>query len=141
MANATNYMEDFLIEKIFRGSATAFPANFYVALFKADPGETGSLAQEVSGGNYARVIYANNGTNWAASVDAGNAKRTSNQVSIVFNNPNADWGTITHWGFMDSATLGAGNMWIYGQLGASRTVYSGDNPPSFAVAALTIDFA
>lgn len=141
MANATNYMENWLIEQLFRAANATEPANWYVGLFKGDPGETGSLAQEVSGGSYARVIYANSSAKWAAAVDAGSAKRTSNSDSIIFPSPTADWGIVTHWGLMDSATLGAGNMWIYGPLGASRTIYSGDNPPSFAVGALTIDFA
>lgn len=142
MALATNYFENALIEQWFRagaGGAVTVPGTLYITLLKADPGETGSLAQEVSGGSYARVAKTSNGTNWTAAADAGSAKRTTNGTAVTFPTPTADWGTVTHWAIMDVATLGAGNMLVYGPLGAARTILNGDNPPSFAIGAISVD--
>jgi hypothetical protein len=141
MANATDFFENRLIDQWFRGQAITVPGTLYAGLFKADPGESGSIAQEVAGGSYARVAIVSNGTNWTAGADAGSAKRTSNGVAITFPSPTADWGTVSHWGLLDAATLGTGNIIVYGALSAARTILTGDNPPSFAIGSLTIDFS
>lgn len=139
MANATDFYENRLIDQWFRGQAVTIPGTLYVGLFKADPGEAGSLAQEVTGGSYARVAVTSNATNWTAGADAGSAKRTSNGAAITWPSPTADWGTVTHWAILDAATLGAGNVLVYGALGTARTILSGDNPPSMAIGSLVID--
>lgn len=141
MANATDYFENKLIDQWFRGQSVTIPSTLYFGLFKADPGESGSLSQEVSGGSYARVAVTSNGTNWTAGADAGSAKRTTNGTAITFPSPTADWGTVTHWGILDSATLGAGNMIVYGALGTSRNILSGDNAASFSIGSLSVDWA
>lgn len=136
---ATDYLEGALLEYLYRNVALSPPASLYFGLFKADPTDTGDLSQEVSGGSYARVAITRNTTNFAANSTAGSAKRTSNAVAITFPAPTADWGTVTHWAILDSATLGAGNMWNAAALAASRTILNGDNPPSFAIGSITID--
>lgn len=139
MASATDYFETQLIQQWFRGQAVSIPGTLYCTLLKADPGESASLSQEVSGGAYARVAITSNTTNWTAAADQGSAKRTTNGTAITFPTPTADWGTVTHWALMDGSTLGAGNMLVYGALTVARTILNGDNPPSFAIGALTID--
>jgi hypothetical protein len=143
MANATDAFEDILLNQWFRGTAPAggIPSILYFTLLKASPGESGSLAQEVSGGSYARVALTSNTTNWSAPSTAGSARRISNAVAITFPSPTADWGTVTDWAIMGVATLGTGTMYVYGALGNSRTILNGDNPPSFAIGAITIDFS
>ena len=141
MANATDFFELRLIDQWFRGQSVTIPGTLYAGLAKGDPGESGSISQEVSGGSYARVAIVSNGTNWTAGADAGAAKRTSNGVAITFPTPTADWGTVTHWMLLDAATLGSGNVLVYGALSSARTILTGDNPPSFAIGALTIDFS
>jgi len=51
----TNYLEDAVLNAVLRNVSFTSPATVYVGLFTADPGEAGSLANEVSGGSYARV--------------------------------------------------------------------------------------
>jgi len=139
MANATNHWETTLLNQWFRAVATSIPGTLYVTLLKADPGETGSLAQEVTGGSFARVAVTSGTGAWDAPADAGSAKRIANTNAITFPAPTADWGTVTHWAIMDNATLGAGNMLVYGALGNARNILNGDNPPSFAASSLSID--
>lgn len=139
MANATNYWETTLLNQWFRAVSTSIPSNVYVTLLTGDPGEAGSLSNEVSGGSFARVSITSGTGAWSAPADAGSAKRITNSNALTFPTPTANWGTITHWAIMDVATLGSGNMLVYGALGTARTVLSGDNPPSFAVGSLSCD--
>ena len=139
MANATNYFETTILNEWFRDVSTSIPASVYVTLLTDDPGEAGSLANEVSGGSFARVQIVSGTGAWSAPADAGSAKRITNSAAVTFPSPTANWGTITHWALMDGGTLGAGNMLVYGALGTARTVLSGDNPPSFAIGSLSLD--
>lgn len=72
----TNTYENSALDALIRGSAWTAPT--HLALFTADPGETGSLASEVSGGSYARVAIGTASTFWSAA--SGGA--TSNAAAI-----------------------------------------------------------
>lgn len=94
----------------------------YLALLTSDPGETGSLAGEVSGGSYARVDCA---TKWAAAASGSKA----NNAALTFPTATADWADgspnqITHWALCDAAS--AGNVVWSGAFTTARTVLSGD---------------
>lgn len=49
----------------------------------------------------------------------------TNSTAVNFPESTASWGTITHFVIYDSASVGAGNMLMYGQLSTSRVVESG----------------
>ncbi len=132
MAAFTNYAEEQIIARMFRGDTSAFPATWYVGLLTAAPGEA-SAGTEVSGGSYARVAVANASAAWAA-VSGGNGT-TSNVAAVTFPTPTAGWLTATHFGIYDAAT--AGNLWVYGALGTSKTINTGD-APSFQAGTLTV---
>lgn len=83
---------------------------------------TGATAGEVSGGSYARVALTNNTTNWPAW--SGGA--TSNGIAIDFGTASANWGTVTYFCIVDSAS-GAGNILYWGDLTVSKTINSGDS--------------
>jgi hypothetical protein len=123
---------------------SAVPAlqTYYVALFTANPSDTGG-GTEVSGGSYARVALTLSlanmaGTQAAASTTAssGTSGTTSNNNTITFPSPTANWGTVTGMALMDAAT--GGNMHVFAALTTSKTVNNGDAAPTFAAAALTI---
>lgn len=132
MGAKTDYLENQIVDHIFRTASYTKPTTLYVALFTAAPGETGG-GTEVSGGSYARVAVSTGDANWAAPV-SGNAT-TSNVNAITFPAPTAAWGSVTHWGVFDAAS--AGNLLIYAALATSKTVNNGDAAPSFAAGALT----
>lgn len=131
MAALTNYLENKLIDHIFRTSSYTKPSTLYVGLITgiADA-EAGSIT-EVSGGSYARVARAPLDANWNASTTNGT---TANTASIQFPAATADWGTCTHFGIWDAAT--GGNLLIYAPLTAARTITTGTTP-SFGAGALT----
>jgi len=57
----TNYLENAILDHIFKGATLSQPANIYISLHTSDPGEAGSTATEVSTNNtgYSRKL-ANN---------------------------------------------------------------------------------
>ena len=117
MSSFTNYAENKVLNHIFNGAANAYtpPTTVYVALFKADPTESGSLANEVSGGSYARR---------SVTFGAAASRQITQSATITFPQATANWGTITHYGLMDAAT--SGNMIAYGQLNPSKQVVTGN---------------
>lgn len=114
----------------------------YVALFTAAPSDAGG-GTEVTGGSYARVAVNSTLANWAGTQSAGSTTastgtgaQTSNNNSITFPAPTANWGVVTHMGIYDSLT--GGNLWYWVALTTSKTINNGDSAPSFAAAALTV---
>lgn len=113
----TNYLENAILDHILKGAAFTQPANIYIGLHTADPGETGSLAAEVSGNGYARKLH----NTWAA---ASNGQKKNTGV-VTFNTASGgNWGIITHISINDALT--GGNMLYKGALTVSKTINDGD---------------
>lgn len=142
MASMTNYLENKLVDWLFRGGSYTPPTTWYVALFTAAPSDAGG-GTEVSGNNYARVALASSTSNWAATDAAasttnpsgGTSGTTSNNSVLSFPTPSGSWGTITHAALFDAST--SGNMLWWGALTTSRTVTDSGTPFSFPISALT----
>lgn len=106
---------------------TTTPITPYVALFTTAPTDSTS-GTEVSGGSYARVSGASKfGTPSAGSV--------TNNATITFPTASGAWGTVVAFAIMSASSGGSILMW--GALGTSRAVISGDTP-SFAASTLTL---
>jgi len=140
MAALSNYLENKLIDQLFRGQAFTFPSTVYVGLYTAAPSDTGG-GTEVSGGSYARVSVSASLANWAGTQSAGSTSAssgtsgtTSNNIAITFPEPTATWGVITHVGIFDAAS--SGNLLIHGALTIPKTVNNGDSAPTFQASAL-----
>lgn len=140
-AQASDYLENKIIDHLFRAATWAKPTLNYIALFTSAPSDSGG-GTEVTGGSYARVALNPSDTNWTATQggtsgnSSGTGGQTSNAVAITFPAPTADWGVITHWAICDASS--AGNRIVWDALTASRTVLNGDGAPSFAIGALSI---
>lgn len=76
MSDLTNYAENKVTDALMRGQALGTPATWYVALFTADPGETGG-GTDVSGGSYARASFAASLANWSGTQSAGSTAASS----------------------------------------------------------------
>lgn len=142
MAVLSDYLENKLIDQIFRGQAYTFPSTLYVGLLTAAPDDTGG-GTEISGGSYARVAVACSLANWAGTQSAGSTGAssgtggtTSNNIPITFPAPTADWGVASHLAIYDAST--SGNLLIHGALSVSKTINNGDAAPVFNEAALAI---
>ena len=117
--NMTDFLEKELLDHTLGVASWTMPT-VYLALFTADPGETGTLTNEVTNANaYARVEIS-------SKFSAAANETSSNTTEIAFVQATGSWGTVTHIGLMDSGTHAAGNMIYHGQLTASKDVGNGD---------------
>lgn len=120
MSDFSRYLEDQLIEHIFRDTAFVQPGNVFIGLYTSATTDTGG-GNECTGGAYARVSVATTNAAWTAASNGA----TDNVADITFPTAtNALWSTITHMIISDAATNG--NTLFHGTLSANKTVGSGD---------------
>ena len=93
----TNTWETNIGNALLRDTAFSAPSTVYVALFTADPGETGSTANEVTGSGYSRQAIT-----FAAPTTDG---EFVNSGDVVFT-ATGSWGTVTHVGLMTASSGG-----------------------------------
>lgn len=143
MAAMSDYLENKLIDFVFRGQAFVPPATLYIALFTTNDNDAGTTRVEVTGGSYARAAISSSMANWAATQGAGvttastgTGGTTSNNIAITFPAPTANWGTVQGIGIFDAAT-GGNELW-YGALSSPNTISSGNGAPVFTAATLSI---
>jgi hypothetical protein len=138
----SDYVENMLIDAIFRGQTFTAPVALYAALFTAAGTDAGG-GTEVSGGSYARVLIPKTLAGWAGTQSAGSTTAstgtggaTSNNGTITFPTPSAAWGAITHFAILDAAS--GGNLIVpTTALTQPKTVNNGDPAPSFGIGTLT----
>ncbi|MFN7883198.1 MAG: hypothetical protein ACK5PF_09330, partial [bacterium] len=128
--NMSDFLENRLIDHVFRGQAYTAPTTIFFALFTSACSDAAG-GTEVSGGSYARASLAASLANWAGTQSAGStvassgtSGTTSNNGVVTFATPSAGWGTVTHMGIYDAST--AGNLLICRALTVSKTINSGD---------------
>ena len=91
------------------------PMTYYIGLSTSAPAINGTGVNEPStDAGYARVKLSSLGE----PVDGV----VTNSQAINFNESTASWGTITHFVIYDSATVGEGNLLMYGTLSTPRSV-------------------
>lgn len=144
MSAMSDYLENKLVDHIFRAQTFSAPATLHVGLLTAAPSDSGG-GTEVSGNSYARVavttaLTAFAGTQSAGSTTAssGTGGQTSNNAAITFPTPSGTWGTVSHFGIYDASS--GGNLLFWGALSISKTINQGDTV-SFPAASLTVTFA
>ncbi len=144
MAAMSDYLENKLIDQLFRAQTAPSTGTLYIGLLTAAPSDSGG-GTEVSGGSYARVAVTSSLANWAGTQSAGSSVAssgtsgaTSNNNAITFPTPTAGWGTVTHFGIYDAAS--GGNLLFWGALTIAKTVNQADTV-TFPAASLSITFA
>lgn len=130
MSALSDYLENKIVDQLFRGQAYSFPSTLYVGLVTVAENDAGG-GTEVAGNGYARVAVTNSLANWAGTQSAGSTTAssgtsgtTSNNNTISFPTPTASWGTLVGFGIWDAAT--GGNLLVYGALTVSKTINTGD---------------
>jgi hypothetical protein len=104
------------IDPAYRASATN-----YLALFTADPTETGSLSNEANYTGYARVALTK-ATAWT-----GTSSPFTNAALIQFGACTAGTNALTHFAVVDTAS-GAISQMISGALSSTLNVSAGIQP-------------
>ena len=141
MAGKSDYLENKIIDHLFRSATFSKPSTVYIGLLTAAPSDAGG-GTEVSGGSYARIQVGPGDTNWNATQggtsgnSSGTGGQTANAADIQFASPTANWGVITHFGIYDAVT--SGNLLYWAALTTPKTVNSGDAAPKFVAGALTV---
>jgi hypothetical protein len=140
----SDYLENKLVDQLFRGQSAPTTTTLYVALLTAAPSDSGG-GTEVSGGSYTRVAITSSLANWAGTqaaastvASSGTGGQTSNNAAITFPTPAATWGLVTHFGIYDAAS--AGNLLFWGALTISKTINQADTV-TFPAASLSVTFA
>lgn len=130
MAAMSNYLENKVIDAIFRGQAFPTIANIYIGLFTVTPSDAGG-GTEVVGNNYGRATVAATLALWAGTQSAGSTTAssgtggtTSNNGVVTFAVPSASWGTVVAFGLFDA--ISGGNLLFWGALSANKLIQSGD---------------
>lgn len=136
MSQASNYTETNVINALLRGVAFPLPANTYISLHTANPGEAGgSEVSTAAWPSYVRKdaeVGGAIGSGWNAPSDGS----TSNAKQILYPSQNGAGSiTVTHWAIYDAAT--GGNLLAYAPLTTSRTLIPGD-VFVFDIGALTV---
>jgi hypothetical protein len=143
MSALSNYLENKLVDHVFRNTPYAVPTAVWVALYTTAPTDAGG-GVEVAGGNYGRVQVGPSTTAWnatqggTAGASSGTDGQTENAADIVFPSPSATWGLVSAFGLLDAAS--AGNLLVWSTLTPSQQVNGGDAAPKFLAGALTVKF-
>jgi hypothetical protein len=128
----SNTTENAALKVFLQGTDPSYRAGAtqYLALFTADPGETGSLAAEATYTGYARIAL----TKASAWTDGGSSFTNANLIQ--FGACSGGSNALTHFAVVDTAS-GAVNMMISGALSSTLNVSSGIQP-QFSAGTLTI---
>lgn len=91
------------------------PAAQYLALFTADPTDTGSAGTELSTAGYARQAIT------MGAISGTSPTQSANTSTHTFTNNGAGtWGAIAFWAIFDAVTTG--NMLYSGSATVTRTI-------------------
>lgn len=111
-ANASDYLENKLVDHSLGTTTFTKPTNVYLALYTSNPGEA-NTGTEVTGGSYVRKVVT------FAAASGGVA---ASNADVNFTGMPA--ATVTHVAIFDAVS--SGNMLFYGAANASQTVTAGN---------------
>jgi hypothetical protein len=117
MGSFSDYLENAVLNHVFKNTALSQPSNLYIALCTVTVTDsmTGSTITEPSGNAYARTLC--NG--W--TVSSGSAQ---NSGTVTFPTASGSWGTILDVAICDASS--GGNVIAYGTLTSSRSITTND---------------
>lgn len=113
MSDFSDYLENELLDHVFRNATYTSPSAVYLALFTAAPTDAGG-GTEVSTGGYARE---------AITFGAASGGAIANTSAVEFTASGANFGTILAVGIFDALTTG--NLLAWNEI-TSVTINDGD---------------
>ncbi len=121
MSAASEYLADKVLDSTLGTTPFTAATTVYLALFTSngsDELEDGTLTNEVSGTNYARV---------AAAFDAASVSEAANSGDLTFATAGSGgWGTINFVAIMDGDTEGSDNVLYWSAVTTPKTIDDGD---------------
>ncbi len=127
MSDLSNYLEDALLNHVFRNTALTSPTTVYAALYTVAPGEAGG-GTEVTGGGYARK---------SITFGAPSSNTVANTNDVTWTASGANYGTVVAVGIFDASS--SGNLLAYKTV-TSQVVNDG-NTYHFPAGNLTVALA
>lgn len=118
MANASNYLENAILNYFLRNQVVAQPTQVFLALYINDPTDA-DTGTEVSGGAYVRKQIT-----FGAPSTSGTKAVISNNAKVEFDIATSDWGQVSHWGIRDAST--GGNLLVRGSFSRVENIQSGN---------------
>ena len=113
MSSFSDYLEDAVLDHIFRNTALTSPSAVYMALYTVTPSDAGG-GTEVSGAGYSRQ---------AITFGAASGGAMSNTAAVSFTASGGSFGTVVAVGIFDASS--AGNLLAWDGI-SSATVGDGD---------------
>ena len=125
MSAASNFTENLALKFLLTADTATRPTTWFVALFNNTSGnaaanlEAGTLTDEVSTSGTA---YARQSVAFTVTGD-----QAASSATVTFPTATGSgFGTVTHLAIMSSDVEGAGTVYFYGALTASKTVSASD---------------
>ena len=115
MAQMSDYLENKLIDHVFRNFTFPTPGTVYIALYSTDPTDADS-GTELTGDGYARK---------SVTIGAATNGTASNSADVLFDTATSDWTAVTHIGIRDEGV--GGNLLMHKILGAPVSVLDTNN--------------
>jgi hypothetical protein len=113
MSSFSDYLEDAVLNYVFRNTGTPTSTNVYLGLYTATPSDTGG-GTEVTGSGYARQLTV---------FDAASGGAITNTAAESFTASGGAFGTVTAIGIFDALT--GGNLLAWDGI-TSATITDGD---------------
>ena len=113
MSSFSDYLEDAVLDHVFRNVALTSPTTVYLALFTVAPTDAGG-GTEVSGAGYARQ---------AITFGAASGGVMNNSVAVSFTASGGNYGDVLAVGIFDALTVG--NLLAWDGI-TSATINDGD---------------
>jgi hypothetical protein len=128
MGSMSDYLENEILDHVFKTGVWTAPVNLFVALYTAAPSDAGGGTEVTSTGSaYERVAE----NTW----DAGSGGATNNTGAITFATATNNWGTVLAAAILDAS--GGGNFLWWGTVTTNKSVTTGDTV-SFAAGAVDV---
>lgn len=127
MANFSDYTESGLIQHLFRTGSFAKPTSLAIALCSGVPQDSNTgvtIPELANAGNYSRYLIG--APSDAAFLYQGLNGTTENTSGIAWAAASANWGWVSGFAIVDSATYGQGNVIMHGALTTAKFVTAGD---------------
>ena len=124
MANASDYLEQQIYNHIFRGDTFTKPTSVFIGLTLDVPLDDGTYTEVPDAYGYARYANASGDAVWDAMAADGIGE---NLTAFAFASAvGGDWGLASGVIITDSASWGAGNVLLHGELTSPKTIENGD---------------
>lgn len=135
MASMTDETERGLLDGFLGITQYTTAPAAYIALFTADPTDTGSIVNEQTGAGYTRASLAG-----AFTAATGTTGISTNTADVIFPVATGDWVNSTHAGIMKTGVTGTADMVLVVQLPAPVITLLGEQF-AFLVGDLTLTLA